>query len=149
MSDRLTLADIKAANEAAGRYFFSRDTMKFFGDTMRNFAVRHIGGRVFVERVRAPGNAPDRATGEAMVGALREFDPATGEIGTELRGDALYDVKRLRELKEAGWRAKVVRNGWTVVSSPNGWESGKMRDAAHAWAAALEYDKFCEARAHG
>jgi hypothetical protein len=154
MSDRLTLADIKAKNEAAGRYFFSRDTMKFFGDTMRNFAVRHIGGRVFVERVRAPGNAPDRATGEAMVGALREFDPATGEIGTELRGDALADVERLRELRKRGFRGpSVVRNGWTVVTSPNGWESGKMRDAARAWAVALErrpraheYDKFCRAR---
>jgi hypothetical protein len=149
MSDRLTLADIKAANETAGHYFFSRDTMKFFGDTMRSFAVRHIGGRVFVERVRAPANGPDRATGESMVGSLREFDPATGHIGVTLSGDDLADVERLRDLKAQGWRARVVRNGWTVVSSPQGWESGKMNDAARAWAAALEHVKFTQGAARG
>lgn len=149
MSDRLTLADIKAANEAAGHYFFSRDTMKFFGDTMRSFAVRHIGGRVFIERTRAPAKAPSTEAGESMVGGLREFDPATGHIGVTLSGDDLADVERLRELQARGWRAKVVRNGWTVVSSPTGWESGKMNDAARAWAAALEHVKFTEGAAHG
>jgi hypothetical protein len=29
MEDRYTLADIKAANTAAGHYFFSPDTMRF------------------------------------------------------------------------------------------------------------------------
>jgi hypothetical protein len=146
MSDRLTLSDVKAANEAAGRYFFSRDTMRFFGDTIKSFAVRHIGGRVFVERTRAPANAPSPADARAMIGELREFDPATGEIGLVLSGDALADVERLRALKAAGWYARVVRNGWTVVRSPDGWESGKMNDEARAWAAALAHVKFREAR---
>lgn len=74
---RWTLAEIKAANERAGFYFFSRQTMKFFGDTMRSFAVRHIDGKVYIQRVRRPKNAPQ---GYQWAGELREFHPDTGDI---------------------------------------------------------------------
>lgn len=47
-----------------------------------------------------------------------------------------FDIARLIA---KGWRAQVVRNGWTVVRSPGGWESGKMNDAPRAWAKALEH----------
>lgn len=37
----MTPSELKRQVEAAGheRYFFTRDTMKFFGDTMRNYGV--------------------------------------------------------------------------------------------------------------
>ena len=38
-SKRWTLAAVKAANAAAGHFFFSRETMRFFGDTMASFKV--------------------------------------------------------------------------------------------------------------
>lgn len=63
-----TLAEIKAANKAAGQYFFNKDTMKANGETLKSFRVVEIDGRVFVSR-RAPG-AP----------AFWHFIPATGRL---------------------------------------------------------------------
>jgi hypothetical protein len=39
-----TAYDLKYAVEASGneRYFFTRNTMKCFGDTMRNYGVRRV-----------------------------------------------------------------------------------------------------------
>lgn len=36
---KFTVAQIKATVEANGSFFFTRDTMKFFGDTMKSFAT--------------------------------------------------------------------------------------------------------------
>lgn len=36
---KLSVAEIKSAAEANGSFFFTRDTMKFFGDTMKSFAT--------------------------------------------------------------------------------------------------------------
>ncbi len=35
----MTPSELKAKVEETGSHFFNRKTMKFFGDTMRNFAV--------------------------------------------------------------------------------------------------------------
>jgi hypothetical protein len=72
---RWTLAEIKHANNEAGYCFFSRKTMTFFGDKSKSFAVRCIGERVFIERVKA-------GKPEFQAGAVWEFDPKTGHIGT-------------------------------------------------------------------
>jgi hypothetical protein len=39
-----TASDLKRAVEAAGHepYFFTRKTMSFFGDTMKNYGVRRV-----------------------------------------------------------------------------------------------------------
>lgn len=82
--ERWTLARIKDANTRAGFYFFSRSTMRFFGDTMRSFAVRHkmVNGEpvVIIERVRPERDRDGRDMGG--VGDLRLFDPETGDIGS-------------------------------------------------------------------
>jgi len=41
MTDRMTPARLRALVEEAGRepYFFTRETMRFFGDTMANYSV--------------------------------------------------------------------------------------------------------------
>ena len=36
-------SELKARVEATGSYFFTRSSMKFFGDTMRNYGVRSEG----------------------------------------------------------------------------------------------------------
>ena len=69
---RYTLSDIRRINGESGRYFFSRDTMRFFGDTMKSFGVRHIDGRVIVYRKRFPRYL-------AIIDAW-EFHPQTGDI---------------------------------------------------------------------
>lgn len=76
---RWTLSAIRSANEAAGRFFFSRDTMKFFGDTMGSFAVRCEGGAIYIERVRPMRDRDGHNMGG--LGQRRRFDPETGEIG--------------------------------------------------------------------
>ena len=45
MATTPTAAQLKALyeeNEEGGRYFFTRATMKFFGDTMANYGVRRV-----------------------------------------------------------------------------------------------------------
>lgn len=39
----MTASKLKAKVEATGSYFFTRKTMRFFGDTMRNYGVRDTG----------------------------------------------------------------------------------------------------------
>ena len=40
MSSIMTPSQLKHFVEETGSYFFTRDSMKFFGDTMRNYGVR-------------------------------------------------------------------------------------------------------------
>lgn len=70
---RYTLAEIAAANEAAGNFYFSRDTLRFFKQKRGDFKVKHIAGRVFVF-------APSRWDGKLMGYSFAEFNPATGDI---------------------------------------------------------------------
>lgn len=78
MPTKWTLADIRAANLEVGGYFFERSTMKFFGDTMRSFAVRYIDGKVYLQRVRPMRDRDGRNMGG--VGNMSEFNPETGHI---------------------------------------------------------------------
>lgn len=63
---RWTIGEINAANKAAGRYFFSRDTLKHFKDSPRNWGVWHKDGRIFIHHKQR--------------GQVREFDPTSGNI---------------------------------------------------------------------
>ena len=80
---RWTLADIRHANSEAGGYFFRRDTMRAFGDTMRSYRVEHDGDRVFLVRVRPMRNS--RGVNMGGVGDRSEFNRATGWIGPVIR----------------------------------------------------------------
>lgn len=72
-----TLAAVKRANEAAGHYFFSPDTMRFFGDTMASFKVVCEGRDVCLERVRAAG--------AGGIGKRYTFHPDAGHINAHER----------------------------------------------------------------
>jgi hypothetical protein len=82
---RWTLAEIRKANTEAGFYFFSRATMKAFGDTMKSFKVVHLRGKVFIERRREPAKAPKG--GRSYIGDIRQFNPETGDISCTLTGE--------------------------------------------------------------
>lgn len=45
-----TIYDIKHFIESGteDNHFFDRDSMKFFGQTMKSFSVRHVNGHVFI-----------------------------------------------------------------------------------------------------
>jgi hypothetical protein len=76
------ISAIAEANKSAGLFFFSRDTLRFFGDKISSFGVLCQGGKIYVFRKTAPKNAP---TGYKWNSELREFNPATGEIGAPIR----------------------------------------------------------------
>lgn len=56
MIKKINQYELKRLVEASGdeRYFFTRDTMKFFGDTMKNYGVRisEINGKEVYELYR-------------------------------------------------------------------------------------------------
>lgn len=64
MEHRYTIAEIAAANAAAGYYFFSRDTLRFHKDKRSNWSVRHIGGKVYIRH--------------KITGQVRRFYPDNG-----------------------------------------------------------------------
>lgn len=92
---RWTLSQIRAANKAAGGHFFDAKTMKFFGDTMKNFRVVHSGDEVLVQRFKTSAKGAPPKTWR--------FDPHTGGI----RQDG----------------SKVVRVGGKIIENPahQGW----------------------------
>jgi hypothetical protein len=47
---RWTVSAIRAASIASGSHFFSRETMRFHGDTLRSFEVHCDDGRVYLRR---------------------------------------------------------------------------------------------------
>lgn len=59
-------------------HFFDRSTMRFFGQTMSDFRVKHIGSRVFFYAPTKHGTM-----------SVREFIPTTGALqpvnGTDLK----------------------------------------------------------------
>ena len=62
----MTISDIKRLTEKKSPYFFSDDTLKFFGQTIHNFEVQEVRGRVFIY---APSYQNDRLMGYTF----REF----------------------------------------------------------------------------
>ena len=78
---RYTISDIRAANMAAGRFFFGRDTMRHHGDRVRDWGVHHRDSpdpaqpAYFPHRVFIKHKTRDE---------VREFFPATGDIGVPL-----------------------------------------------------------------
>ena len=49
---KLDIREIVAANAAAGKYFFERKTLKFFGDYVSNWDAFEVNGRRFIRNAR-------------------------------------------------------------------------------------------------
>jgi len=69
----MTIYDIKYRTQETSPYFFSRNTLKFFGQTMKSFKVyKQYDGRFML---CAPFG-PSKPKGETM----RYFNPANNEL---------------------------------------------------------------------
>ena len=73
--ERLTIYDIKQRTEATSPYYFTRKTLKFFGQRMKDFSVRIEGDKY---RISAP--MIDRFTGRKVGVSERLFNPETNEL---------------------------------------------------------------------
>jgi len=47
---KYTLSEVKELNKSKGGHFFDFKTLKFFGESMRNFSISQYDGKVFVIR---------------------------------------------------------------------------------------------------
>ena len=74
MSKRLTIYDIKYLLSESNPHFFSRETMKFFGQTMKDFkAYKQEDGRYFI-------TAPRRIDGKTNGRTEMYFNPKTNSL---------------------------------------------------------------------
>lgn len=72
----MTIYEIKAKTQETAPYYFTRKTMQFFGQTMRDFKVyKQPDGRF---KITAPMR--DRSTGKNMGESVRYFNPETNEL---------------------------------------------------------------------
>lgn len=70
----MTIYEIKQRVAETEPYFFDRKTMKFFGQTLRDFSVRRLpDGRYRI-------SAPIRFEGKIIGTTARIFDPKTNEL---------------------------------------------------------------------
>ena len=68
---KMTMADVREANQRAGQFFFARDTMRFFRSKVESTLYKNA---TFVTSEQA-GRCPKRY-------AIRRFIPETGEVKT-------------------------------------------------------------------
>lgn len=66
---KYTISEIAAHNKETGHFFFSRDTLKFFGQSKGMFKVLHLGERVFVYALANHGGY-----------SIAEYNKHTGEV---------------------------------------------------------------------
>jgi hypothetical protein len=72
----LTIYDIKRLTENTSPYYFTRKTLKFFGQTLRSFSVKkQSDGRI---KISAPMR--DRFTGKIVGESVRYFNPANNHL---------------------------------------------------------------------
>lgn len=70
----MTIHEIKHRTQETAPYFFSRDTMRFFGQTMRSFRViKQEDGRYLI-------TAPIRSGADIVGHTVRYFNPVTNKI---------------------------------------------------------------------
>lgn len=73
----MTIYEIKRLTEKTSPYFFSRSSMKFFGQTMRDFKVyKRKDGKYLI-------TAPSYYNGKVIGETRRIFDPVTNELTFE------------------------------------------------------------------
>jgi len=90
-----TIADVRAANKAAGQRWFERKTMRFFQSRIESALY---GGRYFITSEQCPG------TGHARKYSIREALP-TGEVET------VGEFQQYRHIEDAREAARKLARG--------------------------------------
>ena len=75
-TNKMTISEIKQRTQETAPYYFTRKTMQFFGQTMRDFRVsKQADGRY---KITAP--MKDRFTGRIMGESIRYFNPENNQL---------------------------------------------------------------------
>lgn len=100
---KYTIAEIAYLNERAGKFYFSRDSLKFFRQTRGDFRVRNLKcGRVFVFAPRPFGIS------------FAEFNPKTGAVDSRGSAVELFTGRDLRSFEDINDYLRAVEN-WERV----------------------------------
>lgn len=93
---KLTIYDIAKLNKEAGFNFFSRGTLKFFSQRLREYKVYYRGVRIFVF---CPNGWPEFA-GKPVAGlfTLAEFHPKTGRTSSLPGISTITDARRFLKI---------------------------------------------------
>lgn len=98
MSTFTTIADVRAANKAAGQHWFERGTMRFFQTRIESALY---GGRCFITSEQCP-----IGTGHPRLYSIREALP-TGRIET------VGEFQQYRHIEDAREAARKLAQGGT------------------------------------
>lgn len=76
----MTASEVKARYQSLqpSGHFFDRDTLRFFGQTMRSFSITYLGEDKYL--ISAPMYARERNTRRYMGMSKHVFDYVTGNI---------------------------------------------------------------------
>jgi hypothetical protein len=75
-----TIYEIKERTKITAPYFFSKDTMKFFNQALKDFKVERVGEKD-IFKISAPSY--DRYTGKLMGVTTRYFNPINNTLNNE------------------------------------------------------------------
>jgi hypothetical protein len=76
----------RTLNSTNSRYYFSRDTLAYFGQTIESFTVKKCGAYYRI-------SAPSHWQGKFMGDSVRYFDPQTNELLTEKEYNRIEEVE--------------------------------------------------------
>jgi len=75
----IRISEIVARNKRAGGQFFTRSTLRFFGDAAGNWSAHWINGHVYIRNIRHK-RGPGMFSGCTLRGQCREVMP-DGSVG--------------------------------------------------------------------
>ena len=85
----MTISEIKDRSHKHAPYFFSKDTLSWFGQTMSSFRVKKMDERFY--KISAP--MIDKSNGNKYMGeTIRYFDNVTDELHSQSDYDELLKV---------------------------------------------------------
>lgn len=90
---KLTMADIRAANQAAGHHWFDRGNNRMFGTKYHGSALHGPGGVFFITSEPTDPGRERLWPGSPRRFSIRRFDPESGDVRTvgDFRGHGFYD----------------------------------------------------------
>lgn len=99
---KFTIHDIKRLSDEAERKFFDPKTLKFFGQRVKDFKVKHIGNRVFIWAPRKPG-------GKFSGYTVAEFDKNTAALNSMpgFMFDSLNTIEQFWEMIQMNPEGKI------------------------------------------
>jgi hypothetical protein len=134
---KMNIHEVAARNNEAGGYFFSRDTLRFFGDAASNWQAARIGDRVFIRNTRHKASRRVPA-GCTLRGQVREVMP-DGDISLareEFHGLTFAQIEHVlagnaaRDAMTALQRDRATLDAIAATLSCREWSADTLDDVA-------------------